>query len=207
MCVCKKRLGVDTDIHIRLLNGETIYINVEPYNEPISISCSEKIPGIYEVVAKTESSTIPESIPKSGMYVRTFGFFDIFVNGIAISFTNEKEKELLALLIDRRGGVLNFSTATPFLWEGEAITKSLKAKFRKLVFSLRNTLEKNGLAHILISNKGAHCIDVSAITCDYYEMVKGDIKYIKAFHNTYMADYSWGEFTLAELWEINGTKE
>lgn len=196
-----------TDIHMRLLNGETVYAHVAPYHEQISISCTEKISGIYEIVAKTESLPVPESIPKSGIYVRTFGFFDIFVNGIAISFTNEKEKELLALLIDRNGGILTFSTAAPLLWEGDTISNNLKAKFRKLIFSLKSTLAKNGLSHILVSNNGAHCIDVSAVTCDYYEMINGNPRYKKTFHNTYMADYSWGEYTLAKLWEFDGNEE
>ena len=36
--------------------------------------------------------------------IRTFGYFDIFVDGETIPFSCKKAKELLALLVDRRGG-------------------------------------------------------------------------------------------------------
>ena len=37
--------------------------------------------------------------------IRTFGYFDVFVEGKPIAFRNKKSKELLALLVDRRGVV------------------------------------------------------------------------------------------------------
>ena len=36
--------------------------------------------------------------------IRTFGYFDIFVDGETIPFSCKKAKELLALLVDRMGG-------------------------------------------------------------------------------------------------------
>ena len=39
------------------------------------------------------------------IFIRTFGYFDVFVDGVPILFRSEKAKELLALLVDRRGGI------------------------------------------------------------------------------------------------------
>ena len=41
--------------------------------------------------------------------IRTFGYFDIFVDGETIPFSCKKAKELLALLVDRRGGFVTRS--------------------------------------------------------------------------------------------------
>ena len=39
---------------------------------------------------------------KKRVYLRTFGKFDMFVDGQVVHFTNNKAKELLALCVDRR---------------------------------------------------------------------------------------------------------
>ena len=41
---------------------------------------------------------------KKQVYIRTFGRFDLFINGQRVWFTNKKVKELLALCVDHKGG-------------------------------------------------------------------------------------------------------
>ena len=43
---------------------------------------------------------------KKRVYIRTFGRFDLFIDGKAVYFSNTKAKELLALCVDHRGGAL-----------------------------------------------------------------------------------------------------
>jgi hypothetical protein len=71
---------------------------------------------------------------------------------------------------------------------------------------LKRTLEKNGIGNIIINHNGVRSIDTSAIRCDYYELLAGNVKYRRAFHNSYMTDYSWGEETLATLWNYSEEK-
>jgi hypothetical protein len=68
---------------------------------------------------------------------------------------------------------------------------------------LKNTLAKHNIEHIVINNHGVRNINVSAITCDYYELLAGNEHYKKMFHNFYMSDYSWAEDTLATLWDYS----
>lgn len=195
-----EKLGVTSPM--RLFDGDIITTHIPGYDSEVVLSCSEHIPGIYSIVARTDQPTNASIVKNSGIFVRTFGFFDIFVDGVAVSFSSQKEKELLALLIDRKGGIITSSSAITALWEDEVETDRLKAKFRKLIFGLKNTLSKHNIADILISNNGSHCIDTSLIICDYYELLNGNPAYKNAFHNSYMADYSWGEYTLATLWNF-----
>jgi PAS domain S-box-containing protein len=154
-----------------------------------------------------ENNDIHESINadtnNNEIFARTFGHFDLFVNGIPVIFSSAKEKELMALLIDRNGGTLSPREAMNCLWEDEPITDKMSARYRKLAMTLKNTLKKYGIEHILINNKGVRSINVSDITCDYYELISGNEKYKSAFHNSYMTDYSWGEDTLATLWDYS----
>ena len=74
------------------------------------------------------SETIKESdmfLPgnKSKIWIRTFGTFDVFLDGVPIRFPSAKAKELLALLVDRRGGSLTAEQAIGYLWEDRAIDK------------------------------------------------------------------------------------
>ena len=50
------------------------------------------------------------------VYFRTFGRFDMFVDGRAVYFENAKAKELLALCVDRRGGIVTIEEAADKLW-------------------------------------------------------------------------------------------
>jgi hypothetical protein len=136
----------------------------------------------------------------SEIFARTFGHFDLFVRGVPVIFSGTKEKELMALLIDRKGGTLTSNEAISYLWPDEDMCEKLSSRYRKLAMKLKNTLTKYGIERILINNHGIRNIDVSAITCDCYEMLAGNEKYCKVFSNSYMADYSWGEETLAKLW-------
>jgi hypothetical protein len=158
---------------------------------------------VYSIFVYETTAQPAPAIPIEGIFVRTFGHFDVFVDGIPVKFSSSKEKELLALLIDRNGGTLSSHEAINYLWEDEAVDEKVSNRYRKLAMNLKNTLSSYGIEHILINNHGVRSIDVTALTCDYYEMLGGNEQYRKTFHNIYMEDYSWAEDTLATLWEYS----
>ena len=139
--------------------------------------------------------------PGRHIFARTFGYFDLFVDGEAVIFGNSKEKELLALLIDRNGGTVTAGEAMELLWEDRIPDDYLKRKYRKLAFNLKRTLEKYGIADILVNNHGIRNILPSRISCDYYDLLRGSADAARSFRKSYMAGYSWAETTLASLWD------
>jgi hypothetical protein len=189
-----------------------VLLNCEPYKHdgsniyPIwvydSSSKGNSIPGTATASQGNGTQAAP-IIPTTGIFIRTFGHFDVFVDGTPVKFTSSKEKELMALLIDRNGGTISSREAISYLWEDEDNDEKVASRYRKLAMNLKNTLSKYGIEHILINNHGVRSIDVTAVTCDYYEMLGGNEKYQKTFHNIYMSDYSWAEDTLATLWEYS----
>jgi hypothetical protein len=159
---------------------------------------------MYQILVYDNVSELSQgNIPNKGVFARTFGHFDLFLDGYPISFSSSKEKELMALLIDRNGGTLSPHEAISYLWEDEEISEKVSSRYRKLAMSLKNTLQKYGIENIIINNRGIRSIDVSAIKCDYYEMLAGNKSYQNTFHNMYMTDYSWGEETLSTLWDYS----
>ena len=136
---------------------------------------------------------------KSDVYIRTFGYFDVFVKDKPIAFKNKKSKELLALLVDRRGGFVTSEEAICFLWEDEDANPVTLARYRKVALRLKNILEEYGIADIVESIDGKRRIDVSKVNCDLFNYLSGKEQYSQLFKGTYLTNYSWGEATLSEL--------
>jgi hypothetical protein len=202
---CLKAFKVSCEDFKNLIKNKQMNFKLDDKDE-ITLTCTAHTYNnetIYEVLIQDENMVSVSDIPSTGIFVRTFGHFDVFVDGQPITFTSEKEKELLALLIDRNGGTLTTNEAISYLWENEEVDERTSARYRKLAMGLKNTLAKHNIEHIMINHHGIRNIDVSAITCDYYELLAGNKYYQKMFHNLYMTNYSWAEETLATLWDYS----
>lgn len=135
----------------------------------------------------------------SEVFIRTFGYFDVFVGGKPIAFRNKKSKELLALLVDRRGGFISSDEAVSFLWEDEFVTAVTLSRYRKVALRLKNLLEEYGIADIVESVDGKRRIVPERVSCDLYEYLEGEQEHKSLFTGSYLSNYSWGEATLAGL--------
>ena len=147
---------------------------------------------------------VPETAaakPYSGpvVQIRTFGYFDVFVNDTPIPFRNEKSKELLALLVDRKGGYVTSEEAIGFLWEDAPADSLTLARYRKVALRLKNTLEEYGISGIIESVNGKRRIVPERVQCDLYDYISGKEAYAGLFKGSYLTNYSWAENTLAEL--------
>ena len=131
--------------------------------------------------------------------IRTFGYFDVFVGDKPIAFRNKKSKELLALLVDRRGGFVTGEEAIAFLWEDEPASTLTLSRYRKVALRLKNTLEEYGVSDILETVNGKRRIAVEKVRCDLYDYLSGKKEYSQSFKGSYLTNYSWSENTLGEL--------
>ena len=131
--------------------------------------------------------------------IRTFGYFDIFVDGETIPFSCKKAKELLALLFDRRGEFVTTGDAISYLWEDECTEKRIKDKFRKVVKELRRTLNAYGIERVLHRVNQESRIRTEHVECDLYDYLEDEEKHKKLFKGVYMTNYSWAENTLGTL--------
>ena len=133
------------------------------------------------------------------VYIRTFGFFEVFVDGRPVLFRNEKAKELLALLVDRRGGFVGSHDAVSCLWEDEPVNKVTLARHRKAAMFMHRTLEEYGIGDIVVNENGRRRIDPTRVRCDLFEYLAGSGEPHGQFKGIYMLNYSWSEITIAEL--------
>ena len=93
---------------------------------------------------------------KKRVYIRTFGRFDVFIDGQAVYFSNTKAKELLALCVDHRGGTVTIEEAADKLWENRVYDSRVKNLYRKAVMQIRQLLAGYGvqLVYATLGPKG-----------------------------------------------------
>lgn len=131
--------------------------------------------------------------------VRTFGEFDIFIDGELIEFTNKKAKELFAICIDNCGGEVAMKKVINLLWEGRNYDEKVKRLYRKAVVYLNTLFEEYGVEEVFSNGRG-HChVNRYELDCDYYEVLDGKNIKETLFNGKYMSNYSWGEETCGIL--------
>lgn len=119
---------------------------------------------------------------------RTFPRFDCFAGSVPVDFGRAKAKELLALLVDRRGGFVTMEEAITALWQEKTANLS-KQLYRDAVCRLRLTLDEYGIGHILNVRRARLALRTNHCVCDMWDYVDG--KAPDAFRGEYMHPYEW----------------
>ena len=133
--------------------------------------------------------------PDARVIARTFGNFDLFVEGELVTFRQAKCKELLACLIDRQGGSVTRAEAFAVLYEDRMYDRPMQKQFDVIIRSLRDTLEEFRVGEIMEMKRGTLRIVPELISCDAWRFFNGDTDAINAYRGEYMSAYSWAENT------------
>lgn len=133
---------------------------------------------------------------KRVLSVKTFGRFDVFAGDEVIAFSNAKAKELLALLVDARGGEVSVEMIATTLWEDHPFDESAKALVRRAIADLRSIGRTLGVEDLIAGSRGSVSLNAAHVECDLFRYLEGeDIPY----PGSYMEQYSWAEGTAAAL--------
>ncbi len=133
------------------------------------------------------------------LQVVCFGWFGVFWKGEPLIFKRQKEKELLAYLIDRNGAACTSSEVIAALWEDETDERAARNRLRTILSDLRKTLSDIGMDAVLIREHRQVAIRRELLDCDYYRMLDGDVDALNSYNGEYMKQYSWAEMTSGEL--------
>jgi two-component SAPR family response regulator len=206
------------DINMNPVNGVELARNLKQYNQRINIifttGYSEYTGDAMKIHAsgyimkpvtidkvRKEINDLRYPLQKETeklLRVQTFGNFEVFADNEPIHFAYTKTKELLAYLIDRRGSLCTNGEIMAILWEDDASEKHT-SYLKNLRKDLRASLEERGCGNVLIRRRGMIGIVPSLIDCDFYEFMAGRPEARQNYAGEYMAQYSWAEFTHAEL--------
>ena len=131
---------------------------------------------------------------ESSFWFKTFGNFEVFVDGQPLQFEREKAKEMLAYLVDRGGASVTTEQLAVILWEDRAYDTTLKNYVSTVLGSLKKTLKKIGREDILVKSRNHLSVNPDKIKCDAYDYENGVMSAVNSFRGEYMVNYSWAEF-------------
>ena len=133
------------------------------------------------------------------IFAKTFGEFDLQIDGKPLRFARSKSKELLAFLIDKQGAGVKRAVAFAALYEDELYDRKMQKSFNVIVHSLKTTLTENGIGEIFEMNSGELRINPALIDCDLYRLLQGDVQTINTYRGEYMVSYYWASLTEAVI--------
>lgn len=125
---------------------------------------------------------------------RTFGNFDLLVDGELVTFKRARSKELLAYLIDRRGISASRKEMAAVLFEDESYDHNHQKYLDVIIRSLRDTLKEYGIEEIFYMERRGLRIIPEKISCDMYRFYQGDTEAIRLFRGEYLVSYAWASF-------------
>lgn len=203
----KKLKEIDEDIVLMYISAYDAYA-MEAYRlqAPVYIEkpySRQDIVSAFETVKKLARQPKQQENGKK-VFIRTFGYFDVYLDGQLIYFKNKKSKEFLALLVDRRGAEVTNDQAITALWEDSVNNIASQSKLRRVVKDLRDTLSQAGIDYILSSRYNSKAVNPDSFACDYYWLLEGDEKIRQLYAGKYMLEYSWAEETVADLYRRYG---
>ena len=123
--------------------------------------------------------------------VRTFGEFDVFVDGKIVNFSRAKAKELLAYLVEKQGEYIKKEDAFQVMWEDGSYDRAKQKQMDVIARSLYATLEEYGISDILEKKRGMLRLNTEKIDCDLYRFLAGDAEMVNRYRGEYMNSYSW----------------
>ena len=129
------------------------------------------------------------------VFARTFGDFDVCVDGTPVAFSRSKSKELLAYLVNKSGAFVSRASAFAALYEDKPYDRSMQKQFDVIIRSLKDTLEENGISEIFEMKSGKMRVCPESFECDLYCLLKGDSRAVNAYRGVYMEEYPWAMLT------------
>ena len=199
--------GIELAKRIKALSKNTRIIFTTSYGdyalEAFAVDAVDYVMKPYEAdaikKAYEKALLVRDAVDENHIFIKTFGFFDVFVDGKSVNFSSAKSKELLALLVDRNGGIVSTEQAISVLWEGRAYDETVQSLFRKVLKALRTSLEEAGVGEILVDNRNQRSIDKSKFTCDYYDFLENGKTENTKFFGQYMEQYEWAKSTRDQI--------
>ena len=127
--------------------------------------------------------------------IKTFGNFDVYMDGRPVSFKLAKSKEILAYLVDKQGSGASRAELFAAVWEDRLYDRKQQKQFDVYIRSLRETLREYDISEIMEMEKGILRVKPDTFLCDAYLFYSGDSDMINTYRGEYMSAYSWASIT------------
>ena len=193
--------GIDFAYHLKKVNPKVNIIFATGYSEFKNEAFDMRASGyltkpITPDAVKEEMDNLRYDISsdhKNEVFVKTFGNFDVIVNGEPIRFSRSLSKEVLAYLVDKNGALVTRNELAELLFGDEDYSRKTQDYLSKIIRDLMTSLKEAKCQDIFNKGRNAYSINKDKFVCDAYLYLKGDPKALNSFDGAYMSQYVWGE--------------
>lgn len=133
--------------------------------------------------------------------VRSFGAFELYVDGTPVHFRQARCKELLAYLVDRQGGSVTRREAFAILYEDRPYDRTMQKRFDVVIRSLRGVLAKYGISDLFVMERATMRVCPRMISCDAWRFFEADPDTVSSYNGEYMTGYAWAKITEGHMTE------
>lgn len=199
--------GIELARELKLLNPKVNIIFATGFSEYMKEGIDLRMSGyvmkpVTPEAVKVELENLRNPIEwnnEKRIKILTFGNFDVFVDGALLKFERKQAKEILAILVNKRGTSISYSEIASLLWEDEDYDRTKQKNLQVYIASLVKTLQSVDVKDLILKNRQGIILNTKIVDCDYYRFLEGDIRAINSFSGEYMSAYSWAEFTVGYL--------
>ena len=173
-----------------MIDARSDYILLKPYSTQQVRDVLERVRYLSKRIRKR-------------IFIRTFGTFDVFVDGVPMDFEGRRSKELLAYLVNLNGSVGEPRMIFTAIWEDKEYSKVTSSYYRKAMASLERTLDRYDARGLVRRSDSGASVNRDFADCDLFDFLDDTPGSAHTFGGEYMSQYSWGEETLARLMMIS----
>ncbi|WP_407383527.1 response regulator [Ruminococcus sp.] len=197
--------GVEVAKALRKIRSDMIIVFVTAYDDYLKEF--NEIGGDYYIIKPYSREVLEMAMDKirlfaqrqhKDIYIQTFGRFVVKKDGQPISLTG-KAKEILALIVTKRGKEVSNEELFYTIWEGRVYSNESMTVYYNALRRLKKALESAGLGALLISTARGQMVNTELFDCDYYAFLDKDMLDRDRFDGEFLSEYSWGEYILADL--------
>lgn len=154
-----------------------------------------------DVKKELENLRNPVFSPEKRIFIRTFGNFELFVDGETIHFSRKPAKELLAYLVDRKGSAVTRRELCDVILQDAAFTRKSQDYLTKIVKELQKSLEEVDALSIVNLDRSEYSVIPANFSCDAYDYLKGVPDAFNNFYGEYMSQYEWAEKSIQQFYK------
>ncbi len=197
--------GIELAKKLRIIRPDILIVFVSAYDE--YIWDFNQIGGDYYIIKPYSRETLEMVMERirfialrqqKKLYIQTFGRFLVLRNGKPLPLTG-KAKEILALIVTKRGKEISNEQIYSTIWEGRSYSNTNMSVFYNALRRLKQTLKAEAIEELLISTSRGQIINTSLFDCDYYAWQDKNMDLRDKFEGEFLSEYSWGEYILANI--------
>lgn len=202
--------GMDLAKKLRALRGDILIVFVTAYDE--YLWDFNQIGGDYYIIKPYSKKTLEMAMERirlisrrqhKELYIQTFGRFLVMRDGVPLPLTG-KAKEILALVVTRRGKEISNEEIYSTLWEGREYSNANMSVLYNALHRLKKALKEANCEKLLISTTRGQMINTAVFDCDYYAWQDKNMGARDKFEGEFLSEYSWGEYILANILNEEG---